>query len=285
MGGFGDRLRREREARGVTLGEISESTKISNGFLRALEQEDFEKLPGGIFNRGFVRAYCKFLGIDEEEMIADFDAAYGQYQAEQTPVAPIVPITDPESAKKNPTFSLAVLVPLILLIAGAIWWYDHARAATPTGNPESSPKSVESRSRTSSNASAEGRGSETNQNAKQKPAVPVKAGKASESVVAEAKTIAATPEVAAPVKPNTPIRLEVHANEDAWLSVIADGKTMMEGVLPATGTRKFRAQKNIYFTTGNAGGVEVSYNGRPLPSLGTNNEVRSLTFTQSGPRQ
>ena len=82
-----------------------------------------------------------------------------------------------------------------------------------------------------------------------------------------------------------PIRVEIHANEDAWLSVIADGKTMMEGVLPATSTKKFRAQKNIYFTTGNAGGVEVSYNGRPLPPLGTSNEVKSLTFTPNGPRQ
>jgi hypothetical protein len=69
------------------------------------------------------------------------------------------------------------------------------------------------------------------------------------------------------------------------MSVIADGKTMMEGVLPATGTKKFHAKKNIYFTTGNAGGVEVSYNGRPLPALGTINEVKSLTFTSEGPRQ
>ena len=72
MGAFGDRMRREREMRGVTLEEISESTKISKRALQALEEEDFDLLPGGIFNKGFVRAYARFLGIDEEQAVADF---------------------------------------------------------------------------------------------------------------------------------------------------------------------------------------------------------------------
>src|SRR5258708_28592305 len=52
MGEFGDRLRRERELRGITLQEISESTKISKKSLEALENEEFEELPGGGFNPG-----------------------------------------------------------------------------------------------------------------------------------------------------------------------------------------------------------------------------------------
>src|SRR3954466_5207839 len=72
---FGDKLRREREMRGVTLEEIAESTKIGTRSLRALEQEDFEKLPGGIFNKGFVRAYSRYLGLDEEQAVTDFLAA------------------------------------------------------------------------------------------------------------------------------------------------------------------------------------------------------------------
>ena len=72
VGGFGERLRREREMRGIALDEISTATKISNRFLRALEEEKFDQLPGGIFNKGFVRAYAKFLGIDEDQAIADY---------------------------------------------------------------------------------------------------------------------------------------------------------------------------------------------------------------------
>jgi len=72
MGSFGEKMQREREMRSITLDEISESTKISARMLRALEEEEFEKLPGGIFNKGFVRAYARFLGLDEEQAVADY---------------------------------------------------------------------------------------------------------------------------------------------------------------------------------------------------------------------
>jgi len=75
MGAFGDRLRREREMRGITLDEITESTKISRRHLEALEGEHFDQLPGGVFNKGFVRAYARFLGIDEDQAVADYSAA------------------------------------------------------------------------------------------------------------------------------------------------------------------------------------------------------------------
>lgn len=66
---FGDELRRERELRQVELREIAEATKINRRYLEALEQNDFSELPGGLFNRSFVRAYCQTLGIDDEVMV------------------------------------------------------------------------------------------------------------------------------------------------------------------------------------------------------------------------
>ena len=66
---FGEELKRERELREITLREVSESTKISLRYLEALEQNDFEQLPGGVFNRGFVRAYSQFIGIDPESTV------------------------------------------------------------------------------------------------------------------------------------------------------------------------------------------------------------------------
>ena len=65
-GNFGERLKRERELREVTLQEITSSTRIGPRFLEALENEDWEKLPGGVFNRGFVRSIARYLGLDEE---------------------------------------------------------------------------------------------------------------------------------------------------------------------------------------------------------------------------
>lgn len=72
MAGFGETLRREREMRGVTLEEISATTKISTRFLEALEEEEFSKLPGGIFTRSFIRAYANYLGLDEERVMAEY---------------------------------------------------------------------------------------------------------------------------------------------------------------------------------------------------------------------
>src|ERR1039457_6320710 len=75
MPAFGEDLRREREMRGVSLEEIASATKISLRFLEAIEQEDFKKLPGGIFGRSFIRTYAKYLGLDEERVLTEFQLA------------------------------------------------------------------------------------------------------------------------------------------------------------------------------------------------------------------
>jgi cytoskeletal protein RodZ len=84
-GNFGERLKRERELREVAPNEIVVATRISLRFLEALENEDWEKLPGGIFNRGFVRAIARYLGLDEENLLAEYDLAHGDQSAEAAP--------------------------------------------------------------------------------------------------------------------------------------------------------------------------------------------------------
>jgi len=69
MPSFGEELRRERELRGIPLRDVSEATKISLRHLQALESDEFEHLPGGVFNRGFVRAYAQFIGVDPDAMV------------------------------------------------------------------------------------------------------------------------------------------------------------------------------------------------------------------------
>src|SRR5215470_4687114 len=72
MASFGESLRREREMRGVSLEEISATTKINLRFLQAFEAEDFAKLPGGVFTRSFLRAYADYLGLDTERVLAEY---------------------------------------------------------------------------------------------------------------------------------------------------------------------------------------------------------------------
>ncbi len=76
--GFGEHLRREREMRGVSLDEIAGATRISRRFLEALEKEAWDRLPGGVFNRGFVRTVARFLGLEEESLLAEYSLAKGE---------------------------------------------------------------------------------------------------------------------------------------------------------------------------------------------------------------
>jgi cytoskeletal protein RodZ len=69
---FGEHLKREREMRGVSLEEISAATRISTRFLEALEKDQWEQLPGGVFNRSFIRSIARFLGLDEESLVAEY---------------------------------------------------------------------------------------------------------------------------------------------------------------------------------------------------------------------
>ena len=76
MGKFGDTLRQEREFRGITLDAITRVTKISNRHLVALEQEHFEVLPGGVFNKSMVREYARVVGLDQEEWVGRYLSAH-----------------------------------------------------------------------------------------------------------------------------------------------------------------------------------------------------------------
>jgi cytoskeleton protein RodZ len=76
MGNFGDTLRQEREFRGITLDAITRVTKISNRHLVALEQEHFDVLPGGVFNKSMVREYARVVGLDQDEWVGRYLSAH-----------------------------------------------------------------------------------------------------------------------------------------------------------------------------------------------------------------
>ena len=133
MGAFGDRLRREREMRGITLDEITESTKISRRHLDALEGEHFDQLPGGVFNKGFVRAYARFLGIDEDQAVADYSTASNE-QPEPENKFPLEVHQEPDR-DLNPRRSSLPLVFAIAALIGVLVGYGFWIKSKPH-NPE-----------------------------------------------------------------------------------------------------------------------------------------------------
>lgn len=121
-GTFGERLKRERELREVTLEEVSNATRISARFLQALEGEEWTKLPGGVFGRGFVRTIARYLGLSEEGLLAEYDLARGE-SGVPAPAKPEDRIPSPP--KWIPFIALLVILLLLLgILAGGIYsWH------------------------------------------------------------------------------------------------------------------------------------------------------------------
>lgn len=291
MGSFGDKLKREREMRGVTLDEIADSTKIARRHLEALESEDFGSLPGGVFNKGFVRAYARFIGIDEDQAVADY-AAVNQ---EVLPPEDQFPLEihekpnrelNPRSLRYLPLIGSAVA--LVLVVAGYAMYRtrhhqgDGVSVAAQTEQGTQEAKNDRDRiaqpARSAEPAKQEGRMVAVTENVAQP---------ADERQVASAAPSSRPSEPAKPkaLPPEHSFFVIIKAKEDAWISVVADGHRVSHGILKADKQRFVRAGKEILLTTGNAGGIDVSFNGRPLGAIGNESEARTLLFTPTGAAQ
>jgi cytoskeleton protein RodZ len=264
VGSFGERLQREREMRGITLEEIAEATKIGTRSLRALEEQDFDKLPGGIFNKGFVRAYSKYLGIDEDQAVADYVTAVNDAQATgklSRPEYTTPTNEEPEVEQSEPIripWALLIIVALILAVGfsaksyySKYGWAKLRRQSTPAAASKGPPV--------------------TTQPAPQHTPEPE----------APAPTVAATVKPAAAEVPDGFI-LKIRAKEDAWIQINADGKRVASELMKANSDKVFHADKEIVLVTGNAAGIEISRNDTLLPSLGTDRVKKTVTITAQG---
>lgn len=285
MGTFGDRLRRERETRGITLEQVSESTKISTRALQALEQEQFDKLPGGIFNKGFVRSYARHLDLNEEQAVADFIAACGGEKEQPLPDPPIpraVALGQRTEAHAN-WRGFALLVVLLATGLATVWKLGPLVVHEISGLVSSRLRTHPAIAPPRSPDVAVQPGSEGSE------AAPDSAQKKN-TAKAQAVTVAAsTPVPASSSKLDTSAAsdasgfvVQVVAKENSWVQIVADGRLLIEGVLVPPTEKQVRAAKEVVIKTSNAAGVEVSLNGRLLPSLGGENEAATVTLNAGG---
>jgi cytoskeleton protein RodZ len=154
MGEFGRTLRQERESRGIALDTITDATKISSRHLSALEEEKFEQLPGGVFNKGIVRGYARVVGLDEDAWVGRFMSAYqesGQLKdddASWIEFAENVSKSRPQEGER-PTLRLrwagvAVLLTLLAALGWFVWRYVSQRMAAENPTPHSVSASIAS---------------------------------------------------------------------------------------------------------------------------------------------
>ena len=153
MGQFGQDLRREREARGVALDNISGVTKISGRHLLALEQENFSALPGGVLNKGIVRGYARACGMDEDAWVGRYLSAYqqsGQLKDDDQSwiefaenVGKARKGEDPEPDKRLRWAGVGVMLALLIFFTWYVWTFVNARSAALLPSP--SPAALVSR--------------------------------------------------------------------------------------------------------------------------------------------
>ena len=122
---IGEKLRLAREARGIALREISEQTRISIRYLEAIEADDYKRLPGGIFNRSFIRAYAKFVGVDEHGALEDYSRTLrerGESDDDGSKMHHSLVYTDDGAANSRSHLKTLILALIILAALSAAVW-------------------------------------------------------------------------------------------------------------------------------------------------------------------
>lgn len=275
MSSFGDRLKRTRENRKLTLDQVATATKISIRMLKALEDEKFDQLPGGIFNKGFVRSYARFLGIDEAQAVNDYMQASGAANqapaAEDAELKAIAERKDKERERqrgqsKGIPWGLTAAVLLMICLLLAVWsFYSRDRQASVPVHAQTQKSAGKTASLEDANSSSVG------------PTL---------TAVSESST-ASQPGVSPAIASQSDVQsgaftVEVQAKQDSWLTVTADGKPIFSDMVVAPGTKSFGAQRELVIRAGNAGGLDISFNGQKIPAIGSEGEVRTVTFSPSG---
>jgi len=265
---FGEHLRRERELRGVTLDEVSAATRIKTSFLEAIENGRWEELPGGAFNRGFIRATSRFLGLDEDGMVAE-------YSLETGAVIQIRPLDKPNGAMPRDYRPAAIAgsMVLLLVIAGAwlghheYWFHKQKHPGVSSGGASQPSGSANSQSNsTLSAAPADGSGA-----ADPPPNANSPGSGAINSIAPDpppgatgAAPIAAPPSAGSATAPG-PLSLKIQSSKRAEVRVLGDGKTLFKGRLHSGVPKVFQAHENFEVSSGETDRVRLELNGQAVP--------------------
>jgi cytoskeletal protein RodZ len=273
LGGY---LRSLREAKGGSLEDMARSTRVGIRHLEALEEERLADLPSPVFVRGFIRAYCGFLRESPEPALGRYEELTGTRAAAQAASAPPGP--------RNTWASSSMVVGLVLLIVlgvglilvnlsvkksgGTSVATAKNRPASPTTSvaaPVSPPAPPPAAPTPPAAASAP-----------QAPAPSVAAEPARPAPPAPSSTSTPAPPVTRPTSGPAVTggqRLVIRAIEPTWVRVQTDEGRIAEELLPAGASREWAAEHRFLLTIGNAGGVELTLNGKALPPLGAKGTV------------
>jgi len=246
---LGEKLRLAREERGISITEVAEATRISPHYLQAIEVDDYRTLPGGIFNKGFIKSFAKYVGVDEQEALADYARVVNADSEEQAADAPLnryrpeVLTDDRAGGSMIPTVIGAVVI-LAIVTAAVLFGLNYLqnRQAEPVANT-SAP------------------GSNANSNS---------------SAVPAATPAPAVPEMAS-------LKVEFSATTDpVSLTASLDGGRNESKLVAAGETTTFEPKQSLKlsYSRSLAAVVKLSINGRPitLPTTPANPKRNVIEF-------
>jgi cytoskeleton protein RodZ len=282
MNSVGAILKTERERQGRNMAEIADKLCITQRYLRAIEQDDLSSLPGSFFYKSFVKQYAAALGVDETLLQSGIDALTGTLQplplpgadpryaarrSEPAPLRDLDPIVREGNARYLPDrrmgLPLAALVGMVLATSGVYAWYNHApgQAAEPISQ---APQPI----KTEKPAPVETSQTE-----------PISPAALTEPVKSESAPAALDVTTSTGADGVNRVVLNLSATEKTWLSISSDGKQIFSGVLEPSQTKTLTGLEAAKIRVGNAGGLEVMWNGKPIGPIGPRGQVRVVLLT------
>jgi len=279
MNSVGAILRTERERQGREVAEIAEELCITQRYLRAIEQDDLKSLPGAFFYKSFVKQYAAILQVDERTLQSGIEALTSNIEPAPLPGAdsrygPSIPSTakpirglDPIVEDGNRSYfpdrrmgwSLAGLAGVLLGCSGIYSLYNRAPQAVAAKPFVNTP--------------------DVNKPVVKDVATPVKAE--SPSPVPAPASSTPSVDVSTTTGPDgvNHVVLNLSATEKTWISITSDGKQIFSGVLEPSQTKTLTGLEVAKMKVGNAGGLDVRWNGKPIGPIGPRGQVRVLLFT------
>jgi len=283
-------LKTEREKKKISLHQIAADTRISIRYLQNIEEDRFDDLPGGVYNRAFIKAYCESINMDPQDILKRYDELTAPSLLEKHPKNKI-----PLPEQKPFPIPGPIVIWSIMLVLSAVgiffsrhWISDlflpyfaektetnleyEIPAEFPAGNGQETTVSGEI-SAPEETASGE-TGSPPQASTSQPPPLPAEAAPVSR---AEPKQTLNADSIDSAAE--SKLSLEISAKEQCWISVDRDGIPSTRRLMEPGETQVIHAEKRLQVLVGNAGGVEMSINGQAAKQLGNTGEVKRMDIT------
>jgi len=290
MNSVGRILRSARERQGRAVAEIADELCLTQQYLRAIEEDDVKSLPGTFFYKNFVKQYAAIVGVKEAEIHGDLEALAAAVEEPVLPgnlaQPPIRPM-DPLVADSNRTYfastrlglSVGGLVVVLVACSGFYaWWMRPKEVASAKPRPSVLVQNV---------------AQNINQNVapivvpnvvpnvvppeSQSTALPVSTQNPSPTQTATVEVTAAATQTT--IDGINHVVLNLAATEKTWLSITSEGKRIFSGFLEPSQTKTLTGLDAARMTVGNAGGINVQLNGKPIGPIGKSGQVRVVLFT------